>query len=103
MTVGMAMRHTRHFPVGVPGWRLWARFGLPVGVQVMVVKDSEAGVFTAHAPRLRGLHVEAETLEELMAEIQSAVDELVELEAQPKRAPETQVSFTISDAATCAA
>lgn len=64
--------------MGAPLWRLGAWLGMPVTVRVDILRDEEAGVYVATSPDLRGLVVEAETLDELFAEVRSAAVELME-------------------------
>lgn len=68
------------YRVGLPGWRLAARAGVPLSLRVYVMKDDEAGVFVGSSRDLRGLTVEAATLEELHTEVMGAASRLLELE-----------------------
>jgi predicted RNase H-like HicB family nuclease len=83
-----------HYPVGRLGWKLAARAGLPLRVGVVVQRDEEAGVYCAHSPNLPGLHVEGETLDELVKEINGAVAVLIALsaDAQTPTATELRIS-----------
>ena len=54
-----------------------AGLGLPVVVKVSVTLDPEAQVFVATSSSVPGLVVEASTVDELLAELKFAVDELV--------------------------
>ena len=66
------------YQIGRPFWKIAARMGLPLQVVVCVHRDDEAGVFFAHSPSLRGLVVEAKTLDQLAREVDLAVQTLLE-------------------------
>lgn len=89
-----------HYRVGVPGWQVAARFGVPLSFRTHVFRDREANVFWATSPDIDGLAVEAATLEELVQEAALAGRELVEL--QLGVSPTTDPVFHFDDAA-CAA
>jgi len=60
-----------------PGWRLLARFGVPVEVRVAIKFDADAGVYYVAESDLRGLRVEAATMDEMQREILGAASELL--------------------------
>jgi hypothetical protein len=66
------------YRVGFPFWKRVARAGLPVSFRVDVAHDHEANVYIATSPDLRGLVVEASSVEELVRETNSAVEMLME-------------------------
>lgn len=61
------------YRVGNLGWRVAARIGIPLKVRIDVIFDDEAKVFVATSEDLKGLVVEAATVEELWAEIKHAL------------------------------
>lgn len=65
-----------------------ARLGVSLLIKVDVVHDKEAGVFVATSQDLRGLVVEAASIEELFSEVYGCVDMLMEEEL--KRPPKTR-------------
>ena len=66
------------YPVGWPFWKEAARAGLPIGINVSVLRDEEAGVYVACNSNLKGLVAEAATLDELRVNIEAATDDLLE-------------------------
>jgi predicted RNase H-like HicB family nuclease len=79
------------YRVGFPGWKLAARWNVPLLIRLNVTRDGEAGVYIATSPDLRGLVVEAATLEELHRELNCCVDMLLKeiLKEPPKKRPAT--------------
>lgn len=75
------------YRVGLPGWKLVARAGIPTSLRVDVMKDAEAGVFVATSPDLPGLVAEAATLEDLVAEIKAGVIDLLSDYLHPPAKP----------------
>jgi Domain of unknown function (DUF1902) len=73
------------YRVGFPGWKLAARFRIPLLLKIEVIRDEAANVFVATSPDLSGLVVEAENLDQLMPEVYSCVDML--LQDQLKHVP----------------
>lgn len=65
------------YKVGSPFWKTVARFGMPVSLRIDVHHDKEANVFIATSPDLRGLVVEAASLDELIHETKGAVEMLM--------------------------
>jgi nicotinate-nucleotide pyrophosphorylase len=91
------------YPVGAPLWKLAARMGVPMKILVCVHHDEEAKVYFAHAPHLRGMVVEAATLDELWPEVQAGVDSIMD-EVVPSRGREAhRVTDLRIDGAYCAA
>jgi predicted RNase H-like HicB family nuclease len=90
------------YRVGFPGWKVAARLNVPMKFLVCIHRDDEAKVYFAHSPHLRGLTVEAATLEELREEVRSAATELLDIElhgSMPRMTPELR----FNDTALCAA
>ena len=73
------------YRVGYPGWRLAAKLGVSLKVRVDVIYDDEAKVFVATSEDLKGLVVEATTIEDLRNEIMSCAGELMSEECAPKK------------------
>lgn len=65
------------YRIGFPFWKQLARLGVPLTVRVHVLRDEEAGVFVATSNDLRGLVCEAKTMDELIPEINSSVNDLL--------------------------
>lgn len=84
-----------HYRIGYPLWKSLARRGMPMSLRVDILRDHEAGVFVATSRDLRGLVVEAESLDVLAPELQHAVDSLVReyLKKAPKHRPVTQLQL----------
>ncbi|KAA0892625.1 DUF1902 domain-containing protein [Pusillimonas sp. ANT_WB101] len=82
------------YKVGSPFWKIVAHLGVPISLRVDVHHDSEANVFIATSPDLRGLIVEAATLDELIHETSGAVKMLMEeyVHGSP-RTPEAWFNF----------
>lgn len=90
------------YRVGFPFWKAVARAGKPVEFRVDVYRDNDAGVYLANSPDLRGLHVEADSLDELLQEVRGAADVLLELAISgPRGRAYPQLRY--HDAALCAA
>ena len=65
--------------VGFPGWKLFARLGLPVHVRVTVHFDEQSKTFWADSADLDGLIVSGNTPEELATELREAAASLIGL------------------------
>lgn len=90
------------YRVGLPLWKLVARFGGAVRFRVNVYVDPEVNRYWATSPDLDGLAVEAATIDELREEVRAAAEALLELaiNGHPTRAtPELH----FRDTAICAA
>lgn len=90
------------YRVGLPFWKVAARVGVPLKLVVCIHRDDEAGVYFAHSPDLRGLVVEAETLDALRSEVRSAASELLEAAFDGLRPPTTP-ELRFNDDALCVA
>lgn len=91
------------YRVGLPGWKLAARVGMPLRLRVHVMHDKEAGVFLATSPDLDGLVTEAATVEELQVETLAAVQLLLDASLGLASVPEAQPDYHLLDTAACAA
>jgi predicted RNase H-like HicB family nuclease len=89
-----------HYRIGLPGWKVAARVGVPLSFRTYVQKDKEANVYWATSPDIDGLTVEGANIDELMHEIMGAASTLVELELGLARNAEPIVHF---DGALCVA
>ena len=65
------------FPLGLFGWQLWAACGLPVSIYVDVAFDKDAGVYVAIGRHIRGLVIEAASLDDVKREIENVLAELL--------------------------
>ena len=79
------------YRVGLPGWKLAAKWGVPVRLRVNITQDLEANVYYAESPDLDGLIVEAHTLDELKDEALAAAGILLELALHTK--PQARTDF----------
>jgi len=64
------------------GWlfaEFFASIGIPLLIKVNVLYDSEVNVYVATSSDLKGLIVEAETLDELEREVKRLIPEILEL------------------------
>lgn len=84
------------YRVGLPGWKIAARMGVPLPVRVHIHHDPEAASYWTTSPDLGGLIVSASTLEELFAEVRTAAPDLIELELG-RPANLAQTTFTQVD------
>lgn len=90
------------YRVGFPGWKFAARAGLTLQVRVEVHYDPEVKSYWTSSPDLKGLVVTANTLDDLMRETKSGIDDLMEFElAGVSIAAKPQLTF--SNEALCAA
>lgn len=85
----------RPYPAGWPFWKEVARAGFPIGINVNVIRDEEAGVYVACNSNLKGLVAEAPTLDELRVNIYAATDDLLAhyLHKVPARHPVTKLTL----------
>ena len=56
------------YRVGLPGWEIAARCGVPMRLRVNIIQDLEANAYVARSPDLYGVIVEAPTLDQLKDE-----------------------------------
>ena len=90
------------YRVGYPGWKLAAKWGVPVLVRVQVVFDEETKSYWAKSQDLDGLVVSGANLDELRAEVVSAAGLLISLAVRSKNA-RAKTEMRILDNAVCAA
>ena len=68
------------YRIGFPGWKIAARAGIPLFLRVEVHHDAEVDRYWADSPDLRGLVMEAQSLDELFASTRAAALDLLELQ-----------------------
>ena len=85
------------YRIGFPLWKMFARIGMPMKLRINVMHDSEADVFVATSNDLRGLVCEAQTPEQLVSEINIAIDELmsIHLASTNVRHPRTDIRLCV--------
>jgi hypothetical protein len=59
--------------------RFFASLGVPLLIKVEVMFDCETNVYVATSPNVRGLVVEAATLDEIRSEVEMVLPELLNL------------------------
>ncbi len=69
----MRMAYRMGWPLG----RTLARLGVPTLIRVEVMKDADAEVFVARSPDVRGMVLEADTLDELFEEVRLTLPEFI--------------------------
>lgn len=85
------------YRMGLPGWRIACRAGMPVEFRVHVHRDNESGTFWAESPDLDGLVVSGSTLEELEQEVLAASSVLLELQFGERQAKaRAQMEYTLN-------
>jgi predicted RNase H-like HicB family nuclease len=92
----------RMYPVGLPGWKIASRFGVPLSLRVDVHFDRAVNIYWATSPDLNGLAVEGETLDVLRSEIRGAAESLLELAMIGKSSRAIPVIRFLDDALTLA-
>lgn len=75
------------YRIGLPFWKQAARLGVPLNIRVNVFRDDEANVFVATSHDLRGLVCEASTMDELLVEVNSTINELLSFHLNDKVTP----------------
>ena len=82
------------YRLGWPCATFFAEMSVPLLIKVEIIHDNEANVYVATSPDLKGLVVEAETLDELEKEVWDLVPELLTLDRPKLRAKAvTRLSF----------
>lgn len=74
------------YRLGWPFATFFAKMGLSLLIKVEIIHDNDADVYIATSPDLKGLVVEAETLDELEKEVWVLVPELLTLDKPTLRA-----------------
>lgn len=82
------------YRVGLPGWKLATKWGVPVRMRVYITQDLEANVYVAQSPDLQALIIEGHTLEKVKNEALACSKLLLE-NALHNLAPETQTDFIL--------
>ena len=67
------------YPLNWPLSMFFASIGIPLLIQVEVMIDNEANVYVATSPTVRGLVIEAASLDEIRTEVEKALPELLTL------------------------
>jgi len=67
------------YPLNWPFSMFFASLGVPLLIKVEVIFDAEANVYIATSPAVRGLVIEAATLDEIRTEVELALPELLAL------------------------
>lgn len=90
------------YRVGLPGWKIAARFGVPVKVRVNVHHDADSNTYWAESPDLDGLAVAGDSLDELHREVVSASHALLELAVDGRRGrAQTEIRIRDNDNDSC--
>ena len=89
------------YRVGNIGWRVAAKWGIPLKLRVDVHFDSESKSFWADSPDLDGLIVSGQTLDELRTEAVSAAANLLDLQLSAPAKASAELTYT--QALPCAA
>lgn len=84
------------YRVGLPGWKLAAKLGVPVRLRVNITQDLEANVYVAESPDLDGLIVEGHTLDDIKAEALAAAGTLLEMELHTKAPSDAESAIACS-------
>lgn len=88
------------YRIGFPFWKQVAKAGLTVGLRVQVVYDTEAKVFVATSPDLRGLVVEAKDADQLIRETKECLSMLL-AESLHDAKVASRPLFDFQETATC--
>jgi len=81
------------YRIGYPFWKFCAKHGVPMKLRVKVILDKEAGVFVATSDDLPGLVAEDETMDALVTEVFTVIDDLLTeyLHVTPPSRPTTDL------------
>jgi predicted RNase H-like HicB family nuclease len=90
------------YRVGYPGWKLAAKFRIPMKFLVHVHKDEESGTYWAESDDLDGLAVAGDTLDDVHKAVFEAANALLDEELNGKHA-RAQAEVLFSTALPCAA
>jgi predicted RNase H-like HicB family nuclease len=85
------------YRVGIPGWKLASRLGVPVHLRVNIFYDDESHSYWAESPDLDGLVVSGTDLDDLKCESLSAARALLELQlrTRPKATADFHMDFAV--------
>lgn len=67
------------YPFNFPFARFLGSLGVPLSIVIIAHEDKDAGVYTAFSPNVKGLHVEAESLDEVLQAVRDVLPELLEI------------------------
>lgn len=67
------------YPLNWPLSKMVAFLGVPLSIKIEVIFDPEAKVYIATSPNVRGLVVEAATLDETKKEVELVLPDLISL------------------------
>jgi predicted RNase H-like HicB family nuclease len=67
------------YPFNFPFAKFFGRLGLPLSIMIIAIKDDEAGVYYAYSPNIKGLHVEGDTLDEVLQNVKDVLPYLLEI------------------------
>lgn len=67
------------YPFNWPLAMFFASLGVPLLIKVEVIFDADANVYVATSPTIRGLVIEANTLDNIRSEVEMALPELLNL------------------------
>jgi hypothetical protein len=67
------------YPFNWPLAKTLGSIGVPLLIKVRVFHDDEADVYVASSPNVRGLNIEATTLDELRKEVELTLPDLIDL------------------------
>lgn len=87
------MRYRMGWPLG----RVAAQLGLPTLIRINVIKDSEAGVYVGTSRDLSGLVLEADSIEELVAEAHDVIPCLLDAKSRDHLQKELIPSFRYTE------
>lgn len=82
-----------HYRYGWPLGHILAKAGVPTKIRVDVIRDDEAGVFVGTSTDVRGLVIEAASLEELVAEAKDLIPAMVSMNHATSRSDVVDVRF----------
>lgn len=91
------------YRVGLPGWKLAARLGIPLKFVVQVHEDEETHSFWASSDHLDGLVVSGNSLAELRREVMLATESLLDLALHTRHRPPAKAELRFGDDTLCAA
>lgn len=70
------------YPLNWPLSMFVASLGVPLVIKVEVEYDADANVYVATSPSVRGLVVEASTLDQIRSEVEAVLPKLLEINHQ---------------------
>lgn len=68
------------YPFNWPLSKAVARLGFPLAIKIDVVYDTEEHVYIATSPSIKGLFVEASTLDDIRKEVELVLPDLIEIQ-----------------------